>query len=401
VDPRGLLLLLLLLPVGLFVLWMLLKRHGVRMGGLGLRGRIARVPSSDPTLLRYRRWTWHPMVGLTVLLAGVALLAWEPDRWVETGGWVLVGLAAWPLLSRKGLTLDRREGSVRRWWGLGVPLLSRTARRIAFENVVITAERRAVAFFFWNVCEVSLGITGEVSLVVETDCDHDRAWGIGEEVARFLGLQLRDYAVEPEVVRMPRELEATLREQVARGRVVLALPEEPASPRARQTVGDEALSFDIPATGVWLRRLTVLLVAVAAPTGFLYLTEAFTFLPALGDTWRLVAVYAVCLVIGLGSRPRVPLGGWHVEASPTELWVAYRGLLRRPVRSLPAEAVRSLDVVSARSLEHRWLPAWVGKRKWAMVARAGEQTLAFGTGLSRTELAWIKASLEVALNASE
>lgn len=383
-----------------FVLWMLAKRQSVRIGGLGLKGRMRTVPSRSPDRLVYRRWVWHPMVGLLVLLAGWAVLAWRPDsELAQILAVPLFAVAAFFLLLRKGLVIERQEPEVKRWWRLLVPLFSTTMRRAPFERVVITGEKRAAFFFFWDVCEVSLAITGEASQIIDTDCGHDRAVALGEGLARFLGIPLMDYSADPDVVRMPPALQASLRERVERGRLVLRLPDEPKRTRSRQTIRNESLCFTMPAAGVWPRRLCALLVALVVPTALLYATGRLPGLIEGGHLWVLAGLYAVTCVVGIGSAPRLPWRGWHVEASPEELRVTRRGLLGSRTRSLPADAVRSVEIVATRSLEHLWFPSWLARTRHAIAVRGGDEFLWFAYGLPRQELEWIKASLEVALTA--
>ena len=76
-----------------------------------------------------------------------------------------------------------------------------------------------------------------------------------------------------------------------------------------------------------------------------------------------------------------------------------RGLVWRRSRVIPAERVQYLEVVSARSVEGRYLMPGILDGAWAILVRAGDDSLWFGTGVPADELHWMKASIEVVLNA--
>ncbi len=399
-EARVTILRILLLLAALLVLWKLLKRRGVRFGGLGLRGRVRRGPGADPDRVVYRRSILHPMAGLVLMLLGLAAAAWRPSAmaaWVICA--VCVGLGAVALLLRSGLVVDRGLVLARRWWGLGVPMLYGRPRRAPFEQVMITGERRAVFFFFWNVCEVSLTLTGEPSQVIETDCSHDRAWLLGEELARLLDVPLADYAGGREALYVPAELNASLRQRVARGRVELTLPEEPRRARSEQQIDEEVLHVRVPAGGVWLRRLYAFVLAVVAPTAVLFATGRLTGLVEGGHAVLLPAIYAVTLAMGIGSLPRAPWRGWQVEASGEELAVTARGLWRSRTVRMPVADVLHLDVMNARAVEPLWYPSWFARTRYAVCVTGREEHAWFGRGLRREELEWLRASVQVALNA--
>ncbi|NQT53833.1 hypothetical protein HQ576_17380, partial [bacterium] len=278
-DGYGLLYLLLAVGAPLLV-WRLLKRRGTRLGGLGLRGRMRIVRPQGGGRLAFRRWSWHPILGLLVVLAALAVGVWQPE-------WLGIPLAVAALipaalfaLPRQGIVIDRQRAAVKRWWGLLVPMISTRIEHVTFHAVIITGEKRATLFREWNVHEVSLSIPGEASAVIETDCTPDRAWELAMALARFLEVPLMDYVAEPSVTLMPRTLAASLRERVAQGRVTLALPDAPPRTHARQTVTEESLAFAVRPAGVWLRRLCALALAAGVPAAVLLLTDQLEVLRA-------------------------------------------------------------------------------------------------------------------------
>ena len=105
------------------------------------------------------------------------------------------------MFGRAGVRLNRREKSVKRWWGtVFFPLWSKTYPFDHFNVVTIVKEERRGKNSTYTVYPVRLSGEGEKIKVSEPG-DYERARAMAEKTAKFLDLGIRDAGRGETVIR--------------------------------------------------------------------------------------------------------------------------------------------------------------------------------------------------------
>jgi hypothetical protein len=315
---------------------------------------------------------------------------------------VLLAVAVPLALLRRGSVVDGERRTVTGWWGLLVPMVRRTELLPERTHVAIVSEWHAFQYAMWKtwqrrdrrVCCAYLRLSVTEEWPIAPFCSLTAANRAAEAVAEVLALPLVDETAQPPVTRTAEELRTPLRERVARGQVALTCPEEPHDAFSWQTVGNESLTYDIPNPFRRRSERNLVIVLLMWPVAI----GGLAALGVLGELWLLCLALLVP-TLHLLSTPPVPAHGWLVTASPEELSVCARGRLWSHTTCVPADRVKYLQIVVADSLETVQERREVGTNPHAILVSCLDGSVAFGTGLRRRELDWIRATIEVALNA--
>lgn len=196
------------------------------------------------TITRVARSTWM-LFGLAFLVVGLfisfLLLAARPEsiEVIVLGG-ALALLGAVLTCVRVGVIVDRQRRTVTTWWGLLVPLYrNRTEYSVSRADFVTLSreERKAGKGEIYAVFPVTLGGSGGDAMTIHEPHDHDKARHLAEEIAKFLGLGIRDRSVAEEVVREAGTLDESLRERLRRLGRSVPLPVQAPGARAILTYG--------------------------------------------------------------------------------------------------------------------------------------------------------------------
>lgn len=178
-------------------------RQVALMRRLGLEGSLARTVSPSGTRLVLRKsgggGRFLRLRGGGVALLGVFFLLLpalggtfngRADAFREPigigGGMVIVGTVL--VLGRRGITLDKEEREVRRWWGLLGPWWSRRTDLSRYAAVGFKRELDDAAL----VGHAVLKGRDAPDFVLCRTLDLSEARAVAEEVAAFLGWELRD-----------------------------------------------------------------------------------------------------------------------------------------------------------------------------------------------------------------
>jgi len=358
-------------------------------------GKLRRAWSWDADKLRYSRPLLRPL--FTVPIVFLFWLAFAPDGlpFLHALCWFLLPLAALLFLPFSGLVLDHKRRRVTQWWGVAIPLRRRKTPLTDETYVIIDSEERAYEEKVWKVCSLYIVVDRRIRVDIEESCSQASACRLGEEAAEHLRLPLTDKTTFPVVTRTPEELDAPLRERVANGRITLTCPEDPFMPLSRQHVGEETLAYDIPS----LIHAKSLRSAVCGALLVVLVIAIYAFVQNALDQWYLWAAAGVLMAASLAVGMAKPVRGWFVEASPATLSVQTRYAFWTRTVCVQADRVKYLEVVSAESLEGQMNASTLLRDRYALFVSYQGGNVSLGLGVPLQELEWIKASIEVALNA--
>lgn len=185
------------------------------------------------------------LFGLAFLVVGLSissvLLAARPEAFdliIFGGGLVFLGAVL--MCVRVGVIVDRQRRTITTWWGLLVPFYrSRTEHSFSQDHFVTLsrAERKGGKGEIYVVFPVTLGGHGSDAITIHEPHDHDKARRLAEEIAKFLGLGIRDRSATEEVVRETGTLDESLRERLKRLGRAVPLPVQAPGARAILSYG--------------------------------------------------------------------------------------------------------------------------------------------------------------------
>lgn len=153
--------------------------------------------TDDEWVMRIGRTPYAVLIGLMLLTAAAVLFLWggglislggearrPPLFWTLLFGLPIAWLGLYGSLGRRGLVIDRRRATVRRWWGLIGPLVTRTHELPTVARVVLRApagdaSQRGRAI-------VLLYLAGR-RIWVESPSDRRSAESLAAYLAKFLG----------------------------------------------------------------------------------------------------------------------------------------------------------------------------------------------------------------------
>ena len=186
------------------------------------------------------------LVGLLLLL--IALLTAQPGR-TEIGesasivGGAFVFLGVIFMCVRSGVILDRQQRTITTWRGLLVPFY-KTERPLSQSHfsqshyvTLSREERTASKREIYVVFPVRLEGPGSDAITIHEPEDCDKARHLAEEIAKFLGLGIRDRSSGEEVAREAGTLDESLRDRLRRAGRSVPLPPQPPGARAILSYG--------------------------------------------------------------------------------------------------------------------------------------------------------------------
>ena len=385
------------------------------------------VTSSNPDRMKFReRGGPRLLCGLPFLVLGLAAVSsplWLGPR--EEGyppwyvgvalGSAFVGLGAAMALGRRGLVLDRGRGTLTQWWGLLVPLKRRRFSLAPHACVVVRAEACREGASTSVTLSTALGGPRGPALGLEALGAAGESFQMARELAKFLALPLVDGATGAEVAREDDLLVETFQEWAARtdaGRRAAALPVERVA--AVLEAGDR-VRLALPPPGFLpghYRDIGNAFWAALTAGGplaivLLKLSDGDWTMPAVSDRlvpcafvlfWALLlSILFVVASAELRETVTSARSRTLVEASAGLLRVSRAGPMATEVTEIPAERLDELAIAPADQARAPGLSAACFEQTPVLVARSGTLRVAFGPGLSRQELAWIRTLILNAL----
>jgi len=344
------------------------------------------------------------VAGVPFLACGVAIVfcpLWSEVPWVPglIFGGMLALMGGALVFGRKGVVIDRAQGVVTAWWGLLVPFRRRQHPLSEFHRVTVRREVRGSQKHRRTVFPVRLVGSGEARVEVDARGLPDAARRLGEDVAKFAQLPLSDSSLGEEVVREVAELDESVRERWERTGERPEVAEAPEGARSRQTVVGDALEFELPPPGLRQWHIVGLAIGLGIPV-----VAYFAFIQRLltGDAlspWLKLAVggglivvaMVLPVVVSVGMVVRRVFRGALLAVSPAELRVVWRGLMWDRSTAIPADELEELQIVREDMLDVGG-EVTGGKRaqRFVILARSDTARAAFGAGLAREELEWIR-----------
>ena len=204
--------------------------------------------------------------GLPFLLTGLALIAGSLgiisiESFIESEvPWYLVFLigmlfgtiGAVLAFGRAGLTIDRRQNKIIRWYGVW-SWVKRTEYPIDnYLRLTVTRETRSSGKSSYTAYPVQLrGGEGTNPIEIEAPRDYPTARKTAEALARFLNRPLEDSTSGETMVRQAAELDQSIRERVRRAREKVAVPDPPARMKSRVYTEGGSTVIEIPSPGIW------------------------------------------------------------------------------------------------------------------------------------------------------
>ncbi len=309
------------------------------------------------------------------------------------------------MFGRAGISINKREQTVKKWWGLlFIPLSTKTRATNEFQMVTITQEVRRSKNSSYTVYPVKLAGKGD-PVQIEEPRHYDEARKTSERVAKFLDLGVKDSGRGETVMREAGTLDESLRDRYKRLGKTPAMPVQPANCKSVQSTERDQAVFDIPAPG--FNPILLGLIGVGGVFMLIFLSSIYgsvfkglfkdfgsallPFLVVLA-LFTVVPLAAVLLPIFLAGRTR------------DRVCVSTRGI--RLIRKTPLSQ-RTLEIPSdeleelllAYPLQRNLQNAWSGVQ--VVSARSDRHVIEFGMGLSGEELAWLRDVIEYLVTAPE
>ncbi len=370
------------------------------------------------------------LFGLPFSIAGIVSMTsplWTTPKW-EGGGdtpWFVPVLFGMPFLlvgagfifGRAGIAIDKRSGTVTKWWGAIVRFSSKSfptdeVKAVTISREVRTSHSSKGGSSSYTVYPVRLaGAAKPVN--VEEPRDYEKARRRAEELAKFLDVGVEDSSTGKRIVREAGTLDESLRERYRReGRP----PERPAEPAGCRIVsgasGSEA-TFDLPPKGFAAVEIIGMVIAAAfALVPFIFLgpmlfgssdSEGFD----IEKMWPLAIFLGVFMLLWLGF-PLVMIVGTIKRATarvrltvyPLGLSLERKSFLGTKTLRIPADELEELEIgdTAARSLASMSVGKGSARQpgmqgllslfgpKQVVTARSDRITLTFGAGLRPEEL---------------
>lgn len=330
------------------------------------------------------------------------------------------------ILGRSGLHVDPVAGTVRKWWGLLVPMGGTTRRFEEFDRA--TLERRVVRSDKSTRTIYPVTLHGDSSpFQIDSDGDYRKARRLAEQVARALHVPLHDLTGPAPAIRPPESLDESLRDRARRLGLEHPWP-GPASGRiTRATVRDTTVLV-LPHTGVVLGSLLIAIV----PMAFLLFVGTTFLIPMSRDfssedlenplAWVFLGFLSLFALIPGGIALRAALGafGWseRIAVSPQGIRIERRAVVGARSWTLPSREIEELTaaeegsgVVTFRKGDADPVPAppavqalvttMTGGRGGGLRIQSDRRMCVFGTHLDPHEIAWLQAALMYLLAGDE
>ncbi len=375
------------------------------------------------------------LFGLPFFAAGVAVIVLgvlgkmtsesggpPPLVFIIPFGLIFASVGAALMFGRAGIVIDKRSGTVTKWWGLLVPFKSTTFPIDKVKAVTITSEVRRSKNSTYTVYPVRL-IGPAKPLNVEEPRDSDKARRRAEELAKFLDLGVEDSSSGKKIVREAGTLDESLRDRYRREGRPREKPAAPAGSRIVSGASGSEATFDIPPKGFGVVEIIgMVLGAVFAFVPLLFfggmlfgesgskdIEKAWPFLIFFGLfmlVWMGIPFAMILTTIGKAKARE------RLSVSPRELRLDRKGLLGTKTTIIPADELEELDIGGPGSERFPPMSAGVGPLasgsagtrirmgnhplaslfglKGVVKARSDRVTLTFGAGLGPEELKWLR-----------
>jgi len=305
-------------------------------------------------------------------------------------GLVFATVGAAIMFGRAGITIDRREGKLKTWWGLLVPFRSTQYPLEDLEVVTITREIRRSDKSTYTVYPVRLS-GPDKPIKIEEPRDYNAARKRAEEIAKFLNLGVEDSSSGSMVKREAGTLDESVRDRLLRTGEAVDLPERPENCKTQYRTAGDALVIDVPPLGFGVKQIIMLVVGLIFP-GFV--SVAFLAPMLSGGSGPplpfmiFIGVFFIALPLLLvwGHALGSAVARSTVTVSSDALEVRRKGLLFGKTIRITMAELEELEIGGGRRGARS--SAFFGAGS-IIKARSDRGSVEFGAGLAKQELEWL------------
>jgi len=364
------------------------------------------------------------LAGLFVIAASVKLIPIQGNLPWYFGipfGAIFAAAGAALMFGRTGMTIDRRQKTILKWWGLLAPMKRTEYPLDQYSRVTLGRESRSSGDSTTIVFPVKLEGAGSTPAIeIEAPQLYPAGRQLAEKLARFLNRPLVDTSSGQAIAREPDQLDESLRDQARQTPAKTDWAELPYGSKIE--IHDElgAKVFVLPPPGLtftsYLQMLMALVFASLVTFFFVIpLTQLpmpaplrYLFLGFIGTFFILAPILSGARALISSARKRV-----RVLVSREFLRVEDPGLFRKKAAQIPAAELEELVLpeVDLSPLLVQKLPDgttlpqsqrmmaagnFLSKltRTAGITARSDKATLEFGQGLSKDELRYLQTEIK-------
>lgn len=349
------------------------------------------------------------LFGLPFLAGGLTVIGCGLFTAFETGspfaaipfalfGIIFAGVGSLFVFGRAGIIIDRRDGTVTSWRGFVVPLWRTVSTLSDRKWVHVTREVRRSKNSTYTVYPVRVQ-TSKGPVSIEESSSFLSSRGRAEQVAKFLGMGIRDASGDFPVERPAGTLDESLRDRFRRAGEKPRMPQAPEGCRVEYDVNGEEVAFEIPASGFRASHRLALVVAVLI-SGVIAGVEGWPLLQS-RDEGRGIALV---ILLGFASIPLVVIGiptitsattRVRLLASPRGVREDRRSWFHRAGTEIPAAEMEELGIRPVVSSADSFLGG--GIERVRIVSDRG--MIEAGAGLTAEELEWFRGMIECLVTA--
>ncbi len=324
----------------------------------------------------------------------------SPAHVVVPFGLIFGGVGALFMFGRLGLTLNRRDRTAAKWWGLLFPF-KKTVHLIAEDAMIlVTKEIRRSQKSSTTVFPVRIP-TKDGELALTESRKYEQARQDAERAAKFMGLGMRDSSSGETIERAAGTLDESLRDRLKREGTQLEMPVRPSSCEIVESVEGDTAAFDLPRP----KYLTIVAVfgGVAMLFGGIFFAAflATMYKSTKGDpTGQLfflvflgITILAVSLTAGFPLLRMLTLRE-RVMVSTRGIKLLRRWALGRKTLGIDANELEELVVAQLDPIP------FLGTRA-PLIARSDRLSLEFGSGMDEQEGQWLCAVIRYLVTAPE
>lgn len=323
------------------------------------------------------------------------------------GGLIFVGLLL--MLWNSGLSMDKGEGAIKKWWGFQAPLTkarvvlgSKSYSMDLFTNVKISKEVRRSSSSTstgsgsssYTVYPVRIKGSAD-SLLVQEPRNYKKARKQAETIAKFLNVDMVDKSTGKAIVRKAGTLDESIRDRARRTEEHVELPFTPSMMKTRiEPQGSGVLMLDIPARGLSVAHWIGIGLAIA-------FAGAVGVFADFGGYILLILPVVILSAVLKNARHRT-----CITVSHDRLEVISYGAVFKKITDIPAQKLEELFIQDAKikedvlddilkSVPEKWRSLVKSSitmfSTGAIIARSDAATVKITTHISQDELAYLHA----------
>lgn len=300
------------------------------------------------------------------------------------------------VFGRAGLRIDRKAGTIEKWWGLLKPMRSKRYALAEVDCVGLFRELRRSKNSTYTVFPVRIALASGAKVDVSAGQVRNKARAEAEALAKFARRPLEDHSEGATTRRGYEELDLSIRDRFRAGSLPGDIPEVPKGLVSRIQFDGARLEIEIPPSGFSL-PVAIVALALLAFAGFVA-TVAAGAMSAGGAVWAAVfaglfgllpAAFAVAAFASMFLvRERIVATSEGLERA--------RGWPKPRTVILPAAAIEDIRLANVRDSTGGTGGKAVADG-WSIVVETDERTARVGRNLGREEAEYLLALIRATL----